>query len=131
MSDPGRHPSDNARKDNARRRSLEDLDKRLKKARGEADGPVRGPGTRAGEGGAGAALAWRISIELVVAIGVCAAIGVGLDSWLGTAPWLLVLFLFLGFGAGIRNVYRATREIGEAAEENDGDNDRGSRDRGA
>ena len=36
-------------------------------------------------------------------------IGWGLDSLLGTRPWLLLLMLFLGFGAGIRNVLRISK----------------------
>lgn len=38
-----------------------------------------------------------------------ALIGWGLDSLLGTFPWLLLLMLFLGFGAGIWNIVRISR----------------------
>lgn len=33
-------------------------------------------------------------------------LGWGLDSLLGTKPWLTLVMLFLGFGVGIRNVVR-------------------------
>ena len=36
-------------------------------------------------------------------------IGYGLDSLLGTKPWLTLVMLFLGFGVGIRNVVRISR----------------------
>jgi len=36
-------------------------------------------------------------------------IGWGLDSLLGTRPWLLLLMLFLGFGVGVRNVLRISK----------------------
>ena len=37
-------------------------------------------------------------------------LGWELDRWLGSGPWLFVLFLFLGLAAGFWNVYRiATR----------------------
>jgi ATP synthase protein I len=35
--------------------------------------------------------------------------GWGLDSFLGTGPWLLLLMLFLGFGVGIRNIVRVSK----------------------
>ena len=56
----------------------------------------------------------RIAVELVAAVLVGAAIGIALDKWLGTQPWLLILFFVLGCGAGLRNVYRAF--IGDAIE---------------
>ena len=48
----------------------------------------------------------RVGVELVAALAVGAAIGWALDSWLGTKPWLLGLFLLLGGAAGIANVWR-------------------------
>ena len=36
-------------------------------------------------------------------------IGYGLDSLLGTKPWLTLVMLFLGFAVGIRNVLRISR----------------------
>jgi ATP synthase protein I len=34
------------------------------------------------------------------------ACGYYLDKWLGTGPWLLLLFTIFGLAAGISNVYR-------------------------
>ena len=48
----------------------------------------------------------RVGVELVSALAVGLAIGWGLDWWLGTKPWLLALFVLLGGGAGIANVWR-------------------------
>ena len=39
------------------------------------------------------------------------AIGFGLDSWLGTGPWMKIIFLFVGIGAGFLNVYRDSRRL--------------------
>ena len=106
-----------ARQGQTDRRPLEQLDKRLDKARRADD---HGPRTATGqalEQKQGMAVAWRVSIELVVAIGVCAAIGVAFDRWLGTTPWLLIVFMFLGFGAGVTNVYRTAQKITAAAEQ--------------
>lgn len=49
----------------------------------------------------------RIGIELVSAVVVGVGIGWLLDWWLGTRPWLLMVFFLLGAGAGMLNVYRA------------------------
>jgi ATP synthase protein I len=32
-----------------------------------------------------------------------------LDRWLGTSPWSLIVFLVLGFGAGMTNMLRTVR----------------------
>ncbi len=52
--------------------------------------------------------AFRMSTEFVA--GVIAGGGLGwlLDRWLGTSPWGLIVFLMLGFVAGIYNVMRAS-----------------------
>jgi ATP synthase protein I len=52
------------------------------------------------------AIAWRIGVELVVSILVGAGIGWAIDQWLGTAPWAMVAMVFLGFAAGVANVFR-------------------------
>ncbi len=48
----------------------------------------------------------RVGVELVSALAVGLAIGWGLDRWLGTKPWLLLLFVLAGGAAGILNVWR-------------------------
>jgi ATP synthase protein I len=50
---------------------------------------------------------FRLSTELVAAVLVGAAIGWLLDRWLGISPWGLIVFLLLGFAAGVLNVMRA------------------------
>lgn len=54
----------------------------------------------------GLGVAMRIGMELVVAVFVGTAIGFGLDRWLGTKPWLMVVFFMLGTAAGFFNVIR-------------------------
>jgi ATP synthase protein I len=49
----------------------------------------------------------RLSSELVAGVAVGALIGWLLDRWLGISPWGMIVFLLLGFAAGILNVMRA------------------------
>ena len=49
----------------------------------------------------------RLSSELVAGVLVGGGIGWLLDKWLGISPWGLILFLLLGFTAGVLNVMRA------------------------
>ncbi len=57
------------------------------------------------------ALGLRLSAEFVAGILVGAAIGWLMDRWLGTSPWGLIVFLLLGFAAGILNVMRAAGAV--------------------
>ena len=50
---------------------------------------------------------FRLSTELVAGVLVGAAIGWALDRWLGISPWGMIVFLLLGFAAGVLNVMRA------------------------
>lgn len=63
----------------------------------------------------GGGVVLRVGIELAGTLAVGVAIGWALDRWLGTGPWLLVLFFFLGAAAGVLNVYRAVGNMGMAA----------------
>lgn len=93
--------------------SLRDIAERLNQARG-AQG-----GKKERSGGAGAlnssfGTGLRIGVEMVSALAVGLGIGWLLDAWLDTKPWLMVVFFFLGAGAGVMNVYRAIMGIGLA-----------------
>jgi ATP synthase protein I len=50
---------------------------------------------------------FRLSTELVAGVLVGAGIGWLLDWWLGISPWGMIVFLLLGFAAGVLNVIRA------------------------
>lgn len=49
----------------------------------------------------------RLSVELVAGVLVGAGIGWLIDWWLGSSPWGMIVFLLLGFVAGVLNVMRA------------------------
>jgi ATP synthase protein I len=50
---------------------------------------------------------FRLSTELVAAVLVGVGIGLLLDRWLGSSPLGMIVFLLLGFAAGILNVMRS------------------------
>lgn len=52
-----------------------------------------------------------MATELVVAMMVAVAIGWFLDDWLETRPLFLLIFFFVGAGAGALNVYRRAQQI--------------------
>jgi ATP synthase protein I len=55
----------------------------------------------------GYADAFRLSSEFIGGVVVGGAIGWIFDRVLGTSPWGLIVFLLLGFGAGVLNVLRS------------------------
>ena len=52
-----------------------------------------------------------VGLSFVLAIVIGAWFGRTLDGWLGTSPWLFIVFFFLGLAAGILNVYRTTKKV--------------------
>lgn len=80
------------------------FDKRLRDARtkhgldkGEGDGKLPG-----GAWGVG----FRAGVEVFSALLVGVVLGLLLDRWLGTWPWLFLLMFVMGSAAGILNVFR-------------------------
>src|SRR5579862_8489712 len=86
----------------------------------EGLGQVRGRGRPSDGSGAdrattasGYAKGFRLSSELVAGVVVGAGIGWLLDRWLGISPWGLIVFLLLGFVAGVLNVMRSAGVVRE------------------
>ncbi len=63
--------------------------------------------------------AGTIGLHLVSATFVGLAMGYFLDMWLGTSPWLLVIFLILGIVAGFRDIFREARRIHRSTQGDD------------
>ncbi|MDJ0612649.1 MAG: AtpZ/AtpI family protein [Rhizobiaceae bacterium] len=68
--------------------------------------------------------AFKLSSEFISAILVGAILGYGIDWLVGTKPWAMILFLLLGFVAGVLNVLRASGELSggydlKASQQND------------
>ncbi len=95
------------------RRRAQDLGKRLDEVKAR-----KAPASEAENRARSSALgqAFKIAIELVAGVAVGGMIGWFLDGWLGTRPWLLVLFLMLGFAAGMMNTIRTAKRMQARAE---------------
>src|SRR5262245_9891016 len=72
-----------------------------------ADRPSESPDQRPAADPSAIARGFRLSTEFVAGVVVGAAIGWLLDRWLGISPWGMIVFLLLGFAAGVLNVMRA------------------------
>ena len=75
------------------------------------------PAPRADEHFSQANVAWRMVIELVAGLGIGFLVGLGLDTLFGTKPIFLVLFIFLGFAAGIKTMMRTAKEVASESKE--------------
>jgi ATP synthase protein I len=90
---------------------LQDFDRRLRAARKEAgldreavpDAPSARSRAWAG--------ALRTGADLVAALLVGLGLGLGLDKVAGTGPWGMLVGLFLGFAAGLRNAMQTARRL--------------------
>ncbi len=69
-----------------------------------------------------------VGTSMVASTFIGLAMGYYLDKWLGTSPWLTLLFLGFGIAAGFRNIFILTsrelkRQERENNKKNDGDGD--------
>ena len=88
---------------------LGSLDHRLSKIRDSRNIRTDQPGSESGDGAARAsamARGFRLSSELVAGVVVGAVIGWGFDRLLSTSPFGFIVFMLLGFVAGVVNVVR-------------------------
>lgn len=86
--------------------NLHDLKSRLDAARNKNDEGHIPDGTKGERAMDGMALGMRILTEMIGAILVAGFIGYMLDKWLGSAPWLLLVFCLLGFITAIFNLLK-------------------------
>ncbi len=64
-----------------------------------------------------------VGISLVAATFIGLAMGYYLDKWLGTSPWLTLIFLFIGIVSGFRNIYVLTTQELKRQEDEERKND--------
>lgn len=80
-------------------------------ARIDAAKEVHAPKPRTPDAHSQAQLAWRMVIELVAGLGIGFGVGYGLDALFGTSPFLMIIFIFLGFAAGVLTMMRSAKEV--------------------
>src|SRR6201995_6087624 len=88
---------------------LGSLEHRLSEIRGSRNIRTDQSGAGSGDGNARAsamAMGFRLSSELIAGVGVGALMGWGFDRLLSTSPFGLIVFVLLGFVAGVVNVVR-------------------------
>ena len=68
---------------------------------------------------------------MVAATFIGLAMGHYLDKWLGTGPWLTLIFLLLGIVSGFRNIFILTsRELRRQQENDESEADKSSNGQG-
>ncbi len=60
----------------------------------------------------GLAMLASMGIAMVVSTFIGLIIGIYLDRYFDTKPWLTIIFLIFGIAAGFRNIYEMTRKYG-------------------
>ncbi|MDQ8730400.1 AtpZ/AtpI family protein [Bradyrhizobium sp. LHD-71] len=98
---------------------LTDLDQRLSHLRKDRDfekSQAGAEGQSARARASAMAVGLRLSSELVAGVFVGALIGWGFDRFLSTSPWGLIVFLMLGFTAGVMNVMRSAGVMAKQSE---------------
>jgi ATP synthase protein I len=68
----------------------------------------------------GLARGLRLSTEFAAGVLVGVGLGWACDRYLGTTPWGLILFMLLGFAAGMMNVMRSAGVWGPRPPDGDG-----------
>lgn len=91
---------------------LKELEARIKAAKGEEEGTKTGD-----EAYNQASFAWQMVIELTVGLVIGFGIGFGLDSLFGTKPIFMVLFILLGFAAGMKVMLGTAAQMQKKAED--------------
>ncbi|SNY92544.1 ATP synthase protein I [Cohaesibacter sp. ES.047] len=89
---------------------LEQLNAQLSTLRSQEDAEQRQQAQRQSNS-SGFALAWRLGAEFIAGVLVGGVIGYLIDMWLGWSPWGLIIFLLLGFVAGMLNMLRAAGKL--------------------
>jgi ATP synthase protein I len=60
-----------------------------------------------------------VGITLVAATVIGLYVGLKLDEWLGTSPWMTILFLAIGLFAGFRNLFTYVKKSQEENDDSD------------
>ncbi len=111
MDPPSRKAGQDPDPDGDRRR-IDELDARLKAARGTAEKPSQGSGMSQRQTN----VAYRVLVDMIAGLLVGGFLGYWLDRWWGSQPYMLVAMTVLGFAGGMNNAWRAIKSYAKDAE---------------
>ena len=94
------------------RRRIDELDARLKAARGAAEKPSQSSGMSQRQTN----VAYRVLVDIIAGLLVGGFLGYWLDRWWGSRPVMLVAMTILGFAGGMNNAWRAIKSYARDAE---------------
>ena len=94
------------------RRRIDELDARLKAARGTVEKPSPGSGMSQRQTN----VAYRVLVDMIAGLLVGGFLGYWLDRWWGSQPYMLVAMTVLGFAGGMNNAWRAIKSYARDAE---------------
>ena len=91
---------------------LDDLRQRLDAAEAERARQEAATQTTATDYGENSSKGFRLVIDFAVPVLAGVGVGLWLDRRIETLPWFTFIFILLGFGAGIMNVFRSAGGYG-------------------
>jgi len=110
MKIPTEHDSDTGEERSADKADLAALDAKIR-AHAKAHRQKNPEPAETGRRSTAIGMAFRLSTELVAGLVAGGIIGWIVDDQLGTKPWGLLIFFFLGMAAGILNVFRTAQKL--------------------
>jgi ATP synthase protein I len=75
------------------------------------------PAARKGKRAYNALSASSVGLEMGLSVAIGLLVGIFMDKWLGTSPWMMLLWLAFGLFAAFRGVFRAVARLDKAAAE--------------
>jgi ATP synthase protein I len=105
-----------------RRHGFEDFDARMARVREERAAKEK----PRQEGGLSRHAGFQAGIEIIGGVVGGGLIGFLLDHWLGTRPWMMIVFFILGAAGGLRNAYRRLSRLSEDSGGGDASSGKGS-----
>ena len=122
MKTPTEHESDKGDAGTDNRSDLAALDAKIR-AHTEAHRQKNPEPAETGRRSTAIGMAFRLSTEMVAGLVAGGIIGWVIDDLLGTKPWGLLTFFFLGMAAGILNVFRTAHKLAADVAEQVGKSD--------
>ncbi|MAN60649.1 MAG: ATP F0F1 synthase subunit I [Parvibaculum sp.] len=122
MKTPTEHESDKGDAGTDNRSDLAALDAKIR-AHTEAHRQKNPEPAETGRRSTAIGMAFRLSTEMVAGLVAGGIIGWVVDDLLGTKPWGLLTFFFLGMAAGILNVFRTAHKLAADVAEQVGKSD--------